>query len=189
MGSFSNGKVKVTMTGTDNKDLVNTKATALRGDYMVVESDGADGWYILDGVGIWTEESQVANNESPKTVETLTVAKTVTIADTGKLFILAAAAGAELTLPAVATSAGFNARVMVGLAFANTAWTIKAASNVIQGGAIVNSTFVGSANQNLITFAHAAETVGDFIDLNCDGTNWYATGVAAAAGGITFTAP
>jgi len=54
---------------------------------------------------------------------------------------------------------------------------------------VVNSTWVPGADENTITFAHAAETIGDYIDLECDGTNWYANGVAAAAGGITFTAP
>lgn len=124
-----------------------------------------------------------------KPVVVITEATTLTIDDSDKVFSLQAAAGAQITLPAVATSAGFHAKFVVGLAFANTAWTIKAASNKIQGGAVVNSTWVPGADENTITFAHAAETIGDFIDLDCDGTNWYANGVAAAAGGITFTAP
>jgi len=126
-------------------------------------------------------------NVSPVVV--VAAAKVLTIDDSGKLFSLQAAAGVEITLPAVATSAGFKAKFVVGLAFATTAWTIKAATNKIQGGAVVNSTWVPGADENTITFAHAAETIGDFIDLECDGTNWYANGVAAAAGGITFTAP
>ena len=60
MGSYNNGVQKITMSGTDNKDLVNTKATAKNGDYMVLESDGVNGWYIIDGIGSWTEESQTA---------------------------------------------------------------------------------------------------------------------------------
>jgi len=119
----------------------------------------------------------------------VTAATTLTIDDSGKLFSLNAAAGAQITLPAVATSGGFNARFFVALAFATTNWTIKAATNKIQGGAIVNSTFVPGADENTISFVATAETLGDFIELYCDGTNWYANGVAAAAGGITFTAP
>lgn len=129
----------------------------------------------------------IFNNYKP--VEVVTAAKTLTADDSGKTLVLNAAAGAELTLPAVAISEGFHLKVIVGAAFATTAWTIKAATNKIQGGAIVNSTFVPGVDENTITFAHAAETVGDFIELSCDGTNWYANGVAAAAGGITFTAP
>lgn len=116
-------------------------------------------------------------------------ATTLTIDDSGKIISLNAAAGAQITLPAVATSAGFNVKFVVKAAFAGTAWTIKAATNKIQGGAIVNSVWVPASDENTITFAHAAETIGDFIDLECDGVNWYANGVAAAAAGITFTAP
>lgn len=120
--------------------------------------------------------------------ETLTGATTLTAEDSGKSFILKAAAGAQITLPAVATSAGFSFRFTVGQLFATTAWTIKAASNVIQGGVIVNSVNVPGADENTITFAHAADTVGDFVELNCDGTNWYVFGLGTAAGAITLTA-
>lgn len=130
-----------------------------------------------------------ANDGAGSTVETLTAATTLTMADSGKTFFLNAAAGANVTLPAVATSAGFKGRFIVAAAFATTAWTITAATAKIQGGAIVNSVHVPAANESLITFAFGAETVGDWIDMECDGTNWYVNGVAAADGGITFTAP
>ena len=119
--------------------------------------------------------------------ETLTAATTLTAEDSSKSFILNAAAGAQITLPAVATSAGFKYRFTVGALFATTAWTVKAATAVINGGAIVNSVFVASANRNTITFAHAADTIGDFVELECDGTNWYVSGNGASAGAITFT--
>lgn len=120
-------------------------------------------------------------------VETLTGATTLTAEDSDKSFILKAAAGAQITLPAVATSAGFRFRFTVGQLFATTAWTIKAATNVIQGGVIVNSVNVPGADENTITFAHAADTIGDFVELNCDGTNWYVSGLGTAAGAITLT--
>ena len=41
------------MTGTDDGDLVNTKATALKGDRVTLVADGADGWWIIEGVGVW----------------------------------------------------------------------------------------------------------------------------------------
>lgn len=122
-------------------------------------------------------------------VTVVAAAVTLTMEDSGKIFSLNAAAGAQITLPAVASSAGFKAKFVVGLAFATTAWTIKAATNKIQGGAVVNSTFVPGADENTITFAYGAETIGDYINLECDGVNWYADGVAAGVGGITFTAP
>jgi hypothetical protein len=121
-------------------------------------------------------------------VETIAAAKTLTASDSGKYFTLNAAAGAQITLPSVAI-AGFKARFTVGAAFATTNWTIKAATNVIQGSADVNSTLVPGANENTISFVATAETIGDYIEIYSDGTNFYAYGIGAAAGAITFTAP
>jgi len=120
-------------------------------------------------------------------VETLTGATTLTAEDSGKVFVLNAAAGAQITLPAVADAAGQNYRFIVGALFATTAWTVKAASNRIQGGVIVNSTLVPAADENTITFSASADTVGDFVELNCDGTNWYVFGMGTASGAITLT--
>ena len=121
-------------------------------------------------------------------VETLTGATTLTAEDSDKSFYLNAAAGAQITLPAVATSAGFRYRFTVAALFATTAWTIKAATNKIQGGVIVNSVNVPGADENTITFSASADTIGDFVELNCDGTNWYVFGLGTTAGAITLTA-
>jgi hypothetical protein len=131
----------------------------------------------------------ISNDELRQLVQTsvISAATTLTAADSGRHFSLNAAAGAQITLPAVATSAGLNFRFTVQALFATTAWTILAASNVIQGGAIVNSVNVASANRNTITFAHAADTIGDFVQLHCDGVNWYVSGVGTTAASITFT--
>ena len=132
----------------------------------------------------------ISNDEIRQVLETQVISSAITLsaADSGKQFSLNAAAGAQITLPAVATSAGLNFRFQVQALFATTAWTIKAATNVIQGGAIVNSVNVPAADENTITFATAADTIGDFVELTCDGVNWYASGVGTTAAAITFTA-
>ena len=126
-------------------------------------------------------------NRQVGVVETITGATTLSAEDSSKVLILKAAAGAQITLPAVADATGQNYRFIVGQLFATTAWTIKAASNVIQGGVIVNSVNVPGADENTITFSASADTVGDFVDLNCDGTNWYVSGLGTSAGAITLT--
>jgi hypothetical protein len=118
--------------------------------------------------------------------ETITGAKTLTASDSGKYFTLSASAGAEIELPAVAVD-GFKARLTVGSAFATTNWTIVSATNVIQGSADVNSTLVPASNENTISFVATAESVGDFIEIYSDGTNFYAYGIGSGAGAITFT--
>ena len=44
-------------SGADDKDWVNTKATANKGDRCTIVGDGSGGWYIIDGVGIWASEA------------------------------------------------------------------------------------------------------------------------------------
>lgn len=43
-------------TSTDNKDLINTKATAKRGDFVTLFGDGAEGWTIVAQRGVWARE-------------------------------------------------------------------------------------------------------------------------------------
>ncbi len=119
-------------------------------------------------------------------VEVLALTDTLVSKDAGKVFSLQGATdGAAINLPAVET--GFNCRFIVGAAFATTDWTIVATTNVVQGGAIVNSVFVAASNENTISLVASAESVGDYIDINSDGTNYYVSGVGALAGSITFT--
>lgn len=127
-------------------------------------------------------ERQLAN------VEAVTGAVTLTAEDSGKVLILKAAAGAQITLPAVATSAGLRFKFVVGQLFATTNWTVLAASNVIEGSVIVAGTHVAGVNENTISFVASAESVGDFAELVCDGTSWYVNGSGVSAGSITLTA-
>lgn len=43
--------------GVDNKDIINTKATAKNGDYVTLVGDGVDGWYIQAIKGTWAAEA------------------------------------------------------------------------------------------------------------------------------------
>lgn len=127
-------------------------------------------------------ERQLAN------VEAVTGAVTLTAEDSGKVLILKAAAGAQITLPSLDESLGLRFKFIVGLAFATTDWTILADSNVIQGSVLVNGAHVAGSNENTISFVASAESIGDFAELVCDGTNWYVNGSGVSAGSITLTA-
>lgn len=144
------------------------------------------GYYkvLADGRRVYIESDGKQNS----LIEVAAEAITLTDEDSGKTFVLNAAAGVAITLPSVAL-AGFKAKFVVGAAFATTDFTVVSATNVIQGGAIVDSTFVPAANENTVSFVATAETLGDYIEIESDGTNFYASGVGAAAGSITFTAP
>lgn len=45
------------IAGTDNKDLINTKATARRGDFVDLYSGHADGYTVRELKGTWAEEA------------------------------------------------------------------------------------------------------------------------------------
>jgi len=45
------------LTNTDNKDLINTKATANRGDYVCIEYADATGWCVTKMRGVWAKEA------------------------------------------------------------------------------------------------------------------------------------
>lgn len=45
------------ITGADNKDLINTKATAQRGDYVVIDLGDDDGYVVTEMVGTWAREA------------------------------------------------------------------------------------------------------------------------------------
>lgn len=45
-------------SATDDKDLINTKATAKKGDYVTLASlDGVVAWQVVDARGVWAKEA------------------------------------------------------------------------------------------------------------------------------------
>lgn len=56
-GTVPNSAADSVSGGVDGKDLINTKATANKGDWVKLRADGSGGWYIVGGVGIWASES------------------------------------------------------------------------------------------------------------------------------------
>ena len=46
----------VDLGGVDNKDLINTKSSSIKGDSATLVSDGTD-WYVTASTGIWAAEA------------------------------------------------------------------------------------------------------------------------------------
>lgn len=44
------------LTGVDDKDLLNTKATSQVGDEVTIVGDGTDGWLIVSMIGTWAKQ-------------------------------------------------------------------------------------------------------------------------------------
>ena len=57
IGTIANAAADSVSGGVVDKDIVNTKATANKGDYIQVEAFADTEWYITGGVGIWASEA------------------------------------------------------------------------------------------------------------------------------------
>ena len=126
-------------------------------------------------------------------VETIAAAKTLTHADHGKVFILDAAVGATVTLPALAD--GFRVKFIIGSTFITTNWIIDSAEGDNINGIIsdMGSTVavVLAAAEDQINFVATAESVGDYVEFIGDTGNsqWLINGVCGVNGGMTATDP
>jgi|TARA_X000001382_G_scaffold59942_1_gene41233 hypothetical protein len=56
-GSIANAAADSVASGVVDKDWVNTKATANKGDYVIIRAVALTQWYIVGGVGIWASEA------------------------------------------------------------------------------------------------------------------------------------
>ena len=125
-----------------------------------------------------------------KNVHSLTAAYTVLASDSGKDFILDAAAGVAITLPSAANMGdGWNCRFFVGTAFSSSNWQITATAAVIKGG--INELETDDTQDGpstvggtTVDFVHSLETIGDYVDFMCDGTTIFMRGQSKLDGGI-----
>jgi len=123
-----------------------------------------------------------------KKTETITAAKTLTEADSGKVFYLDAAAGATITLPAL--KAGLFFKFVVADNFATTNWIIDSAEgDNIEGSILVSGGSTPAVGEDQINFVASAESLGDFVELECNGSKWFVSGFGTSAGSITVTDP
>ena len=121
-------------------------------------------------------------------VDAVSAAVTLTSADSGKWYELAASAGVTVTLPAV--ESGLHFRFVVANAFDTSNYIIDSAEgDNIDGILVVNGASVAASGEDQINFVASAEAKGDFVQLECNGTNWFVSGQAALSGGLTVTDP
>lgn len=121
-------------------------------------------------------------------VADITGAKTLTEGDSGAVYFLKASAGATVTLPAL--KAGLRFKFVVAQSFATSNWVIDSAEgDNIEGSLVVAGSAVVAGAEDQINFVFSAESKGDFVELECNGTNWFVSGVGALSGSITVTDP
>lgn len=137
--------------------------------------------------------THVSGHDEKLYVETVSAATTLKGTDTGKTFILDAAAGATVTLPALDYNLRF--KFVVGATFATTNWVVASAEGDNINGIIsdMGATVAGvpAAGEDQVNFIATAETIGDWVELVSDYNNsqWIVSGACTANGGITVTDP
>jgi hypothetical protein len=128
-------------------------------------------------------------------VETLAAAKVLTGADSGKTYILDAAVGYAITLPALPTEGEYKFTFVVGSTFITSDWVVSSSEGDNINGIIsdMGTTVAGvpAAAEDNITFELGAEAVGDWVEFVSDSGNsqWLVRGVCANNGGITANDP
>jgi len=114
----------------------------------------------------------------------LTADTTLTAADSGKTFYLDAV-GEAITLPAVGDATGVQYKFVVTAAIATSAWTIAATTAKIYGSVTEAGLVQLSSAETTLTIVHTKAIEGDWITLECDGTNWYLAGQFSVASSFT----
>lgn len=119
-----------------------------------------------------------------KQFETPTAAKTLTSRDYGKTFTIVTT-GYTYTLPSLDAGASF--RFVAQTAFTTNFILVPADTDLITGSLDVNSSRVNVTAADQINMVGGSSTIGDWVEIWCDGVNWYVDGFGEQSGAITAT--
>lgn len=124
-------------------------------------------------------------------VENLTAAKTLAPGDSGKVFTIDQSASYAITLPKAADAgAGWNAKFLLTTAAANSVTIIPNSAEDTLIGLVASADGAAGASAesgvDVIDFISGA-AAGDYVDLLCDGSNFYVSGLMHDAGHVTVS--
>ena len=115
----------------------------------------------------------------------ISVDTVLTAADSGQTILLSGV-GEAVTLPALA--AGLKFKFVVSTIFDTSDWTITSPEGTNLEGAINIVNVLTTVNAaTTITFELGAENIGDFVEMECDGTSWLVNGVGLLASSISIS--
>ena len=122
-------------------------------------------------------------------VQSLTADYAAIASDSGKHFYMNAAAGATLTLPAIADAQeGWNCTVTVATVTTSNNYIIteKTASDTNKIVSLMQILEIDSGDDGLTNTGHTTITfegtpaLGDHVKITCDGSTWYAVGLGVS---------
>ena len=124
-----------------------------------------------------------------KNVHSLTADYQALASDSGKHFYLNAAAGLTLTLPAISDAQeGWNCKVTVATVTTSNNYIIteKTASDTNKILSLMSILEIDTNDDGLTDTGHTTITfegtpaLGDHVEINCDGSKWYAVGLGVS---------
>lgn len=175
---------EITLSGADAGKVVTLAAGVPR--FIALEGAVDEDMFLVRAI-------PVRPAGGPALQETVTATRVLTAADNGKTIFLSAGTEFDTKLPAPA--AGLRFRFFVAAAPSGASYTITTngtTQNVIHGVAASNADAGGSVSGtngtpvDVITFADGQAKVGDMVELECDGTYWYAFAIVYDEDAITF---
>jgi len=148
-----------------------------------------DGNVVFDETLTVTGERTLGTLTFKKKAETVAAANVITAAESGTVFFLNDSTEFASTLPAPAAGLHFKFVVTGAPSGADYTITTNASANIIKGGVVCSDGNAGdtTTGEDTISFKNGVSLAGDFVEVDCDGTNWFVFGYAAAQNAILFS--
>lgn len=160
--------------------------TSLKGSSVdIVVADGDMIRFALDNDG--SNWRLIEHNPSSLPTEIVTTTNVITATEIGKTFFLNAVGGFTSTLPAPANGLKFTFIVTTA---PTTAYiiTTTAGANLLFGTFLdIIGELVYFSAQDTLNFVASISVIGDRLEIESDGTNWYCKAFSGADGGITVS--
>jgi hypothetical protein len=203
---------RLTISGHATNSLITIGDAAEADQYIVLDGNAQDFYFGLDdtdddlniGVGavVGTTAAIEVTEDARVTITTalnipyedVTATNTITADEGGKIFYLNSATEFVSTLPTASTAGGMVVTFVIKAAPSGADYTVSTGNSHedVMYGLIQESETDTTEDgptaqaQDRINFKDGVAVIGDYVILNCDGTNWYVQGMTAADGGITF---
>ena len=131
--------------------------------------------------------TNLSSAEQTRVKKTRTINSDTTLesSDSGKVIFITEPADANQVITLPTERAGLNFKFICSVDLTNTITIDSPTDANIFGEIVVNGASVPAKDEDNIKFVGAAADQGDYVQFECDGTNWYVTGAGDASGSIT----
>ena len=131
--------------------------------------------------------TNLSSAEQTRVKKTRTINSNTTLetSDSGKVIFITEPSDANQVITLPTERAGLNFKFVCSVDLTNTITIDSPTDANIFGEIVVNGASVPAKDEDNIKFVGAAADQGDYVQFECDGTNWYVTGAGDAAGSIT----